>query len=301
MPIDLDQSRAARAALTLLGPGRNPAVHELICSFGPVEAWAWLTSPQTPQADTAEYLSGVSVEQLRAHAAALSDETRRAGARVLIPEDDDWPARLDDLGDVAFAAAPSSALCLWARGNTFAIPARTVAITGSRDAPPQRVAVASELGRGLAAAGWTVAATSGNGISAAALAGALAAGGPVIAVLACGIDQPTHAGNGPLLAQVGENGLLVSAYPPGTRPGYTAAGRLLAGLTSGTVLVETGAPSSASAVLAEAADRGRHAMILPAPSAAHLPAGTHRAAHLDRSARLVQDTAEVLAGLSTLR
>jgi DNA processing protein len=300
MPIDLEEIRAARAALTLLNPGRNPALHELIGYFGPVEALAWLTSPRTSPGDTADYLGGVSVEQFQTNAATLRQAAHHAGARVLIPEDDDWPARLDDLSQVAVAAAPSSALCLWVRG-TAAIPARAVAITGSHDAPLDRVTAAHELGRGLAAAGWTVAATSDVGIAAAALRGALAAGGSVVAVLPGGIDQPAPAGTSALLTRIAENGLLVSASPPGTRAPRrrnSATGRLLAGLTSGTVLVETPAHSSnCLAALTEAADRGRRAMTVPVP----VGPGACRDLRHGRRARPVHDTADVLAELPPLR
>jgi len=244
-----------------------------------------------------DYLGGVSVEQWRTNAAARSDETRRSGARVVIPEDGDWPARLDDLGDVAFAAAPSSALCLWARGATFAIPARTVAINGSHHATADRAAVASELGYGLAAAGWTVAATSGRGIAAAALGGALAAGGPVVAVLPGGIDQPTPAGNATLLTRSTRTG----CWSAPTRPAPIHRRRTPAGRTRQRHRPGRDRHAHQRRRTRRGCHRGRRALILPAPALAHLTAGPHQAAHHDRRARLVQDTADVLAGLPTLR
>jgi DNA processing protein len=306
MSTDLAAIRAARATLTLLDPARHRDVHELIASAGPLEALAWLTASHTDNDDRADLLHGVTVAQLHARAARIADAAGTAGARVLIPEDEYWPARLDDLADVAFAAAPSSALCLWVRGNADLPQAltRVVAVVGAHAATPYGVTVAADLGHGLAAAGWSVASTSGYGIDSAALRGALAAGGPAVAVLPGGIDQLHPTGNSDLLHQVIDRGLLVSASPPGTvadRHRHGAARRLLTGLTSGAVLVEAGRRTGALAVLDEAIGRGRPAMVVPGPVTSAMSAGTHQFLRDHRNARVVRDTADVIAELPPTR
>ena len=101
----------------LLNPTRNEALRDLLGFFGPVEGHAWLTAPAREPAEQAEFLHGVSIERLVEYHATVTELTEQAGTRVLIPEDDDRTARLDDYTRVAFTAAPSSALCLWIRGN----------------------------------------------------------------------------------------------------------------------------------------------------------------------------------------
>src|SRR6185437_8793823 len=56
------------------------------------------------------------------------------------------------------------------------------------------------------------------GIDAAAHRGALAAGGVTVAVLGCGVDVVYPRSNRAVFEQIREAGLLVSEYPPGTRP-----------------------------------------------------------------------------------
>jgi DNA processing protein len=302
MTIDREQIRAARATLALLAPTRNQALHEMLAFAGPVDVLAWLTAPDTPADERAEVLHGVTLAQLLDHRAAVAGLTEQAGARVLIPEDDQWPARLDDLTRVAFPAAPSSALCLWVRGSADPATAlrRIVSVTGARAATAYGATVAGELGHGLAAEGWSVAASNAYGIDSAALRGALAAGGPAIAVLPAGIDRPYPPGNTRLLEHVTGGGLLISADPPGstaTSYRFAAARRLLAGLSSGTVVVEAARHSGALAVLEETIARGRRAMVVPGPVTSAMSTGAHAFLRDHPQSRLVHDVPDILAEL----
>ncbi|GAA0475457.1 hypothetical protein Aca07nite_84320 [Actinoplanes capillaceus] len=306
MSIDREQVRAARATLALLNPTRNEALRDLLSFFGPVEGLAWLTALDRKPEKQAEFLHGVSIERLLKYHAAVAELTEHAEARVLIPEDDDWPARLDDYTRVAFSAAPSSALCLWIRGSAGPANAfrNVVAVTGTRRPSPYGISVASDLGHGLIRAGWTVATGSSVGIDSAAAGGALAAGGPAIAVVPSGLDRPYSYGTNGLFEQVAERGLLISAQPPGSTAGasrFTAARQLLAGLGSGTVVVEATEHSTALMVLDETINRGRRATVVPGPATSATSAGTHAILRDRRSARLVRHTADVLAELSAGR
>ena len=166
--------------------------------------------------------------------------------RVVIPEDEQWPPALANHTGTPTPHPSGAPLCLWVRGEPPLSTAvhRVVAVIGSRAATSYGVHIAQQLGYDLAAAGWTVAATSGYGVAAAALRGALAAGGTAVAVLPAGIDRPYPSGNTHLLDQVAAHGLLVSPWPPGTHPTrdrIAATGRLLATLAAGAVLVEAAA------------------------------------------------------------
>lgn len=306
MSIDHEQIRTARATLALLNPTRNEALHDLLGFVGPVEGLAWLIAPAREPAEQAEFLHGVSIRRLVEHHAAIAELTEQAGARVLIPEDDGWPARLDDYTRVAFSAASSSALCLWIRGS--ADPATTlrqiVAVIGTRSPSPYGISVASDLGHGLTRAGWTVATGSSVGIDSAVVGAALAAGGPAIAVMPTGLDRPhSHVSHG-LFEQVAERGLLISAQPPGSTSGaprFTAARWLLAGLGSGTVVVEAAEDSTALTVLDETIRRGRRAMVMHGSATSATSDGMHAVLGDRRSARVVRHTADVLAELLASR
>jgi DNA processing protein len=59
------------------------------------------------------------------------------------------------------------------------------------------------------------------GVDQAAHRGALAAGGPTIAVMPCGVDRPYPAAHAQLLEAVADRGLVVSECPPGAAPTRT--------------------------------------------------------------------------------
>lgn len=308
MASEIERIRVARTVLAYLmvhvPAAHAEELHALAVFLGPVEALSMLTSSEMSNRDREKCLGDMTAEQLRAHVHTVGDTTRRTGARVLIPEDVDWPARLDDLSRVEYTAAPSSAMCLWVRGAEVGIPATSVAICGSSAATPYGTTVAADLAQGMAAAGWTVATTSGFGITSAAVRGALVAGGRVVVVMPGGIDRTFPEALRGLFTQVANSALLVSAYPPGTEPTrqrFTDAGRLLAGMTSGTVLVEAAVRSSCLAVIEEAALRGRRAMAVPGPVNSKLSAGPHQVLRENRPVRLVRHAIDVLTELSHVR
>jgi DNA processing protein len=64
----------------------------------------------------------------------------------------------------------------------------------------------------------TVVSGAAYGIDVAAHRGALAARGPTLAVLACGVDRAYPAAHTTLLDYLAERGLVVSELPPGCSP-----------------------------------------------------------------------------------
>ncbi|MEV0903090.1 DNA-processing protein DprA [Actinoplanes sp. NPDC049802] len=308
MITELERIRAARAALahlTTLAPACAEALHALTVYYGPADALDKLVSPKTSQELRDECAGAMTIKQLHTQIRTVDNATQASGARVLIPEDKNWPQRLDDLTQVTYCAASAAAMCLWVRGTDEPITARTVAVCGSRAATPYGTTIAADLTRDLAAAGWTTATTSGYGISAAAIRGALTTEARVVVVLAGGIDIPHPHNLRGLLTQVtGNHGLLATAYPPGTTPTRaraTTATRLLAGMTSGTVLVEAAHASTSLAAIEEAVLLGRHAMVMPGPVTSATSTGAHQALRDHRAARLVTSGSDVLTELAHIR
>jgi DNA processing protein len=129
---------------------------------------------------------------------------RRFGGRLLIPSDSGWPPALSSLG-------LREPLALWVRGPLPVIDAveRAVSIVGCRASSRYGEWVASELAAGCADQGVTVISGAAYGIDACAHRGALA-GGPTIAVLACGVDRPYPRGNEELIEQIAATGAVAS-------------------------------------------------------------------------------------------
>ncbi len=302
-----DNLRRARASLATLFEPDDPHLRDLLAAHGPVDAVTLLVAEgRPPAAGRRADPRGIRVEQVRQVLAAVvaAADGQGHGGRIVIPEDEDWPTGLADLAAApAPDAARPAALCLWVRGDrpVHATLARAVTVTGARAATSYGQYVATELGRELANRGWTVLASGALGVDAAAHRGALAVGGPTVALLPGGVDRPYPASHANLFHQVANEGLLVSAWPPGTTPTrsrFTTNQRLLAALAAGTVVVEATPRSGALHALRAAITLGRPAMVVPGPVTSALSVGCHQALRQHPQARLVTGIHDVLAELT---
>nr|BFE56398.1 hypothetical protein GCM10020063_009240 [Dactylosporangium thailandense] len=297
--------RMARATLAGLAHLANPWLVEVIATHQPVDALARLAAADLPDVMLDALPAGAAGPQLLEQAAAIARQTARAGARVVIPEDDEWPSQLPDL-----AGAPGlglgAVLCLWVRSDlpqpVSAVLGRAVAVVGARAATSYGMHVAAQLGTDLAGTGWTVVSTGAFGIDAAALRGALTGDGTPVAVLPGGVDQPHPHANRDLFDQITRRGMLLSPWPPGTTPQrarYTATAALVAALTAGTVLVEASTRSRALTIVQHAIERDRPTMVVPGPVTSAVSDGAHQTLRAFPQARLVRGSTDVLADLAT--
>jgi DNA processing protein len=320
--VDLETSdRLARAWLSRVVEPGNLLLHLHVTEFGAAE------TVRRIRAGTAPPLLLRAAAARRDHDGARRDLEAAdiLGIRFVTPADAEWPiaaiqtleraspadsdaedgsyAEPDDTDrrtahrdDVTGCLVPP--LGLWLRGpqRLDEIVARSVAVVGSRAATAYGEHVAGEIGYGLTDRGWPVLSGGAYGIDAAAHRGALGAGGPTVAVLACGLDRLYPRSNALLLQEIAETGLLMSEYAVGAAPlrhRFLIRNRLIAALSVGTVVVEASARSGAQATAHRAARLGRAVMAVPGPVTSAMSVGAH---DLIRSggARLVTSAAEVL-------
>lgn len=181
---------------------------------------------------------------------------------------------MDALGD----RAP---YVLWTKGATSFLAVRQetrVTITGSRASTSYGDHVAGELAHDASHAEQIVVSGGAYDIDDAAHRAALSSGGQTIAVVPGGPDRLYPAGHRDMLERVGDVGLLMSEMPPGaapTRHRFIARGRLLAALSSATVIVEAGARSGSLHVAREAHALGRGVGAVPGPVTSAASTGTH--------------------------
>ena len=285
----MDDIRVARAALSRLFEPLDPVGTALVSILGPVDALRVATG-QSPTAGAEAVLAepatgggalAAALERWRPRVAQLAPERdletiARFGGRLVVPEDVEWPDGLDDLG----AEAP---LCLWIRGEDRLPPMkRTVAIVGSRDATGYGLSVAGELGKGFADRGLTVISGGAYGIDGQAHRAALASSSralPTVAVMAGGVDRYYPSGHEDLLREIARRGLMVSELPPGaspTRHRFLKRNRLIAALSSLTVVVEARWRSGALSTARRAAEIGRHVAAVPGSVYSANSVGCHR-------------------------
>lgn len=278
---DVGTGAVHRARAYLLGAAEPPApaLAAFVSAHGPVDAAERVRRGEVPDPVAQE------TEARRATDRAEHDLARaaEAGYRLLTPEDDEWPAwPLLSLevatGRGAEGVAPP--LGLWVRGSVRLDDAvdGAVAVVGARAATEYGEHTAAELAHGLVSEGVAVFSGAAYGIDGAAHRGALAAGGPTVAVLGCGLDAGYPAGHVGLLDRVADRGAVISEYPPGAPPArhrFLVRNRLLAALTAGTVVVEAGRRSGARNTSSTAGALGKVVMAVPGPVGSATSVGCH--------------------------
>jgi DNA processing protein len=171
----------------------------------------------------------------------------------------------------------------------------TVTIVGSRRATAYGLRMAEELARDLASAGITVVSGLAYGIDAAAHRGAIAGGGPTVAVLGGGPDVIYPPSNRGLHRQVVACGAVISEHPPGTETtkwSFPARNRIMAALAKMTIIVEAAEPSG-SLITADRATRlHRDVGAVPGQVGTRVAAGPH--ALIRDGAALIRDAQDVL-------
>lgn len=153
-----------------------------------------------------------------------------------------------------------------------------VTIVGSRRASSYGLEVAEELGRLLAAAGLVVVSGMARGIDAAAHRGALAGGGPTVAVLGGGPDVVYPASQRRLYRGILRCGAAVSEARAGRRPeawSFPVRNRIMAALGAMTVVVEAAQPSGSLTTVRKALELGRGVGAVPGPVTSRVSKGTN--------------------------
>ena len=206
----------------------------------------------------------------------------RLGGRLVTAADAEWPL----LAFTAFAGVDTKRpeahppLALWVTGpaRLDEVAERAAAIVGTRAATAYGEHVAAELAAGLAERDVAVVSGGAYGIDGAAHRAALAADGFTVAVLSGGVDVSYPAGHAALFHRIGEQGLIVTEYPPGLRPQrhrFLTRNRLVAALSGATVVVEAGARSGAANTAAWARALGRGVCAVPGPVTSSASVGCH--------------------------
>jgi len=234
-----------------------------------------------------------AIERIEAEIAAV----RKAGARYLFHESSDYPALLGELD--------TPPPILTARGDATLLRRPSVAVVGARNASAAAVKLSRDFSTALAAMGYAVISGLARGIDAAAHRGALAGmdeGGGTVGVIASGIDITYPPENAELQEQVAQQGLLIAEMPPGTEPlarHFPHRNRIIAGLATGTLVVEA-APRSGSLITARlAAEAGREVMAIPGSP---LDSRSHGCNQLIREGAILvqrpEDVVELLVGFT---
>ena len=243
-----------------------------------------------------ETLGGLSGEAIRSLMSKSLDgadrilgDCDRLGIRLLTLQDATYPERLK-----AIAQPP---LVLYWKGKQFAFDEEVaIAMVGAREATPYGVEIASRLAGELSRRGALIVSGMAQGIDAASVRGALKAGGPVVSVIAGGLDVVYPKYHRALYEDVAAVGALFSEYPPGTehKSGhFPVRNRILSGLSVGVIAVESARSGGTLLTIGHALDQNREVFAVPGPIGAPMSEGTNRLIQMG-SAKLIMSAGDVL-------
>ncbi len=266
----------------------------------PLKAWLWLTltldtgpawqimhhfaSPEQAYfADEEEYalvprlteanrkkLANKSLEE----AEQVLADCDRLGISILTWQDADYPERLRNID--------LPPLVLYYRGTLFRFDDEiAIAMAGTRKATPYGRKVSAELAFQITRLGGLVLTGIVGGCDRFSVDGALKAGGPLVAVVAGGVDLPYYNDeeNRRLMDDIAAVGMIVSQRAPGTPhlgEYFASRNALLTGLALGTVCVEAPPRSGTLNVARLALDAGRDVYAVPANIDAPAAGGTNQ-------------------------
>jgi|TARA_R110002110_G_scaffold316223_2_gene529208 DNA processing protein len=214
-----------------------------------------------------------------------------ADVQVVGESDPCYPAQL--LGD------PGAPAVLFVRGDLSVLDARRVGIIGTRNATQQGRATAARFGAELADAGVVIVSGLARGIDTAAHRGALhAPTGRPVGIVGNGLDIPYPKQNTDIWNEVAERGVLISEWPPGTRPDafrFPLRNRILAALCEVLVVVESREKGGSLITVHEAINRSVVLMAVPGAVNSRASAGTN--ALIADGVQSALETADILMAL----
>jgi DNA processing protein len=244
--------------------------------------------------------------------AAVPDLARRGGGRVppLCTRQDAERevARVDKLGGSFLALGQGlyppllaqledAPPLLMAKGDLGLLDRQAVAIVGARNASAAACRFARGLSHDLGQHDLVVVSGLARGIDSAAHDGALASG--TVGVIAGGIDVFYPPENEDRQKVMYDRGLVIAEMPPGTEPRarhFPYRNRIIAGMASGTVVVEA-APRSGSLITARlAAEAGREVMAVPGSPLDPRAQGCNQL--IRDGATLIQNASDVVEAIS---
>ncbi len=212
------------------------------------------------------------------------------GNHVLTQDDPDFPSLLREVH--------SPPNLLFVKGNPALLSRPMVAMVGSRSATRQGCIDAEAFALALSQMGITVVSGLATGIDAAAHRGALRGIGSTVAVIGTGADRIYPAMHRALAHEIANHGAIVSEFPLGTTAQkwhFPKRNRIIAGLSTGCLVVEASLTSGAILTAQYALEQGREVFAIPGSIHSPLSKGCHRL--IREGAKLVETAQDILEEL----
>ncbi len=207
--------------------------------------------------------------------------------------DDDYPELLKSI-----YSAPT---ILFAIGQRQALSYLHFAIVGSRNPTTGGRKLAEEFATELSKAGLTICSGLALGIDYHSHLGAIKVNCPTVAVLGNGLNGIYPARHKKIAGEIIEDGLLISEYPPETKPvpgNFPQRNRIISGMSTGVLVVEAAKKSGSLITANYALEQGRDVFAIPGSIHNPLAKGTHSL--IKQGAKLVETVNDIIDELAPI-
>ncbi len=214
--------------------------------------------------------NGSALRTAREKAERLLESLDRTKTSIVTIQQDIYPPLLKEIYD-----PPPY---LFVKGDLSVAHAPCLSVVGTRQASAYGKKVTDLFCRQLASCGITIVSGLAFGIDTAAHKAAVEYSGKTIAVLAGGVDNPYTDPAGKIWPKIIENGAMISEEWPGcavTPDKFPKRNRLIAGLSAGTLIVESNARGGSLITASYALDQNREVFAVPGPVFSRTSQGTN--------------------------
>lgn len=180
---------------------------------------------------------------------------------IITIEDDNYPPLLKETSQPPWV--------LYYKGRVELLRETAIAVVGTRTPTVYGKKMAYRISRQLSEGKFVVVSGLARGIDGISHLAALEGGGGTIGVTAGGLDFVYPREHAPLFQRISQEGLLLTEFPIGTkvRKGlFPLRNRIIAGLASGTVVVEGGIKSGSMITAHIALEESRDVFAVPGPA-----------------------------------
>lgn len=208
-------------------------------------------------------------------------------------QDNDYPELLKQI----HSAPP----VLYAIGQREVLSFIHFAIVGSRNPTAGGRKLAEEFAAELSKQGLTICSGLALGIDYHSHLGALNVNCTTVAVLGNGLASIYPARHKQVASKIIENGILISEYPPETKPNagnFPQRNRIISGMSTGVLVVEAAKQSGSLITANYAMEQGREVFALPGSIHNPLARGTHSL--IKQGAKLIESVNDILEELAPI-
>lgn len=189
----------------------------------------------------------------------ILEDCDRCGMFLLTWQDATYPINLRNLVDPP--------MVLYGKGKLPShVEGPTIAMVGARECSPYGVHMARGLSMELTYSKAVVVTGMAQGVDVACVEGALKAGGPLISVVAGGINKIYPVTSKGYYADVATMGVLLSEYPPDTphrKEHFRERNRILSGISDGVMIIEAKIKGGTMLTANHAINQQRDLFVLP--------------------------------------